>query len=116
MSVKTFIVDRIIHSTAVRMTPAMPSATESRKLIFMTDQGSTRATARRTRRGRFALRAVGRAAAVGATFFVGAVWVFTAPRVSGVPPVSAPEVLGAVVVDEPVADCGPVSKVAPVLP
>jgi hypothetical protein len=34
----------------------MPTATESRKLIFMTDHGSTRATARRTRRGPFALR------------------------------------------------------------
>src|SRR6478609_7185126 len=68
MSVKTFIVDRIIHSTAVRTTPAMPSATESRKLIFMTDHGSTRATARRTRRGPLVLRAapVGRTAAVAA--------------------------------------------------
>jgi hypothetical protein len=33
-------------------------ATESRKLIFMTDQGSTRATAKRTRRGPFDLRLV----------------------------------------------------------
>ena len=68
MSVKTPIVDRIIHSTAVRMTPAMPSATESRKLIFITDHGSTRATARRTRRGRACARrvAVRAPAAVGA--------------------------------------------------
>src|SRR6478752_5404749 len=107
MSVKTFIVDRIIQSTAVRMTPAMPSATESRKLIFITDHGSTRATARRTRRGPLALRgAVAvRAPAVfvdaagwpGPTRWVGAVRLVTAPRESGVPGsvLDAPEVLPA---------------------
>src|SRR4051794_39678796 len=119
MSVKTFIVDRIIHSTAVRMTPAMPRATESRKLIFMTDQGSTLATARRTRRGPLCLRAAApvRAPALVAvaeepdagdavpapdcvepTRCVGAVRLVTAPRESGVPGSAleapeAPEVL-----------------------
>src|SRR3954467_443607 len=107
MSVKTFIVDRIIHSTAVRMTPAMPMATESRKLIFITDQGSTLATARRTRRGPLCLRGavpVRAPAPVEAadapveavdpvpapdwaepTRCVGAVRLVTAPRESGVP-------------------------------
>src|SRR6478752_9917360 len=106
MSVKTFIVDRIIHRTAVRMTPAMPRATESRKLIFMTDHGSTRATARRTRRGPLCLRA---AVAVRApvrgeeavpdwpepTRCVGAVRLVTAPRESAVAwsTLEAPDVL-----------------------
>ena len=65
----------------------------------------------------FALRAAGRAAAaVGATFLVGAVCVVTAPRVRGVPPVSAPEVPRAVAAPPPTADCEPESKVAPLLP
>src|SRR5689334_1219462 len=89
----------------------MPSATESRKLIFMTDHGSTRATASRTRRGPRCLRAAAvlavRAPAVacvppapGDTRCVGAVRVVTAPRDSSVPPLSgAPEVLPVPVVD-----------------
>src|SRR6478735_8168296 len=116
MSLKTFIVDRIIHSTAVRMTPAIPSATESRKLIFMTDHGSTRATARRTRRGPLCLRAPVAADAPEPDLFawpaptrwVGAVRLVTAPRESGVPwsAPAAPEVV-------PVAPLEPVDAPVP---
>src|SRR6478672_10920836 len=125
MSLKTFIVDRIIHSTAVRMTPAIPSATESRKLIFMTDHGSTRATARRTRRGPLCLRAAVAVRAPAAaepparpepdlfawpapTRWVGAVRLVTAPRESGVPwsAPAAPEVV-------PVAPLEPVDAPVP---
>ena len=42
---------RTIHSTATMTTPAMPSATEIRNDIFITDHGSTRETVSLTRRG-----------------------------------------------------------------
>src|SRR5665647_739016 len=51
MSEKTPMLDRIIHSTATMTTQAMPTATDSRKDIFMTDHGSTRDTVSLTRRG-----------------------------------------------------------------
>src|SRR5690242_12314434 len=50
-SAKTPIELRIIHSTEISTTNAMPMATEMRKPIFITDHGSTLARVSRTRRG-----------------------------------------------------------------
>src|SRR6476660_9795431 len=49
-SAKTPMPDRISHRTAMSTTPAMPTATDSRNDIFMTDHGSTRETVSLTRR------------------------------------------------------------------
>src|SRR6476659_4177498 len=49
-SAKTPMPDRISHRTAISTTLAMPTATESRNDIFMTDHGSTRETVSLTRR------------------------------------------------------------------
>src|SRR3712207_2714634 len=49
--VKTPIASSTDHRTTDAVTSPMPSATESRKDSFSTDQGSTRATVRRTLRG-----------------------------------------------------------------